>query len=837
MATAKELELLEKELTVLRDINKEIAKAVSLSSTEYANRRNELNIESSLIRAMKTSGKMDKERASIEIAILRSKSKMLDFNLLSNVQQEELKRKYKIQLDLLEKHKKAASSMAGMWDGIDKKLGGIGAKSKKLVEQFKLAPGLFLAGIAIDILKYSLLKIWNIFDQLDSAAADFRKSMGIVRSQSVDMEKVIRDIAVHFMGIGVSGKDVAESLKAISETAGSTQSYTREMVVDMATFSAQFGITAQTSAKFLKTMAAVSQSTMSTQTDMLMLAQHMAAAAGVPLDAVMQDVASASEKGYQFLSRDPLVLLKATIQARLLGTSLQSSTATAGSLLRFTESVKNEMEASVLLGKSLNLQKARELAYNRDIEGLNKEIVKLAKEANFEQLDPFQQDAVARALGKEAGEVAAMLESDREHLRVMNAMSAVDKKRYNDIMNVNKSQIKDYAEMARKEVQRVSNQKAILAITQAWNAIFAKMGEQIFPIIASILVGIAKILNSGAGTWIMWIVGVTSVLVGVGLLFFALYKTFKILAVIKTLFGAIAKSAAPGAGGGLGGMIKNLGDAIGKFPVSAIKKLAAGIVMIAALGAAIWVLAWGFSKFADVKWSDVFIGLGALAAFAVVAGVMGIGPIAAAIGIGILLIAGLGVALMIFAVAAMLGAKAMDMLGKALPGLADGLSSLSKVGWKDLLKLGAITVALAAMGALAIPLMMFASAISILAVALSPFVVGLKMLETLKFSNAITQLTDLSKAVVELNKAINEKPEIKIGDRLNNLTLPTAGAGATVENKGGSSSDILISIKDGIEGLRNDMKNGLLSANVYLDSQKLDSGMTRRLKYTGALTT
>ena len=50
------------------------------------------------------------------------------------------------------------------------------------------------------------------------------------------------------------------------------------------------------------------------------------------------------------------------------------------------------MEASVLLGKSMNLQKARELAYHRDITGLNKEIVKLAKDANFEQLDPFQQD-------------------------------------------------------------------------------------------------------------------------------------------------------------------------------------------------------------------------------------------------------------------------------------------------------------------------------------------------------------------------------------------------------------------------------------------------------------
>jgi hypothetical protein len=231
---------------------------------------------------------------------------------------------------------------------------------------------------------------------------------------------------------------------------------------------------------------------MDTQKDMMLIAQAMSSAARVPLDAIMNDVAESSRESYQFLSKNPLELIKSAINAKELGTNLSSSAKSSASLLNFTESVKSEMEASVLLGKSMNVQKARELAYHRDIRGLNAEIVKLATEANFEQLDSFQQDAVARALGKSAGELASMLESSREHKRVLQAMTTEQRNQYDLMMNMNSSQTKNYAEMAQKEIQTMSNQRAIAAITAAWSSIFAKLGETIFPKIASVLEFIAK---------------------------------------------------------------------------------------------------------------------------------------------------------------------------------------------------------------------------------------------------------------------------------------------------------------------------------------------------------
>ena len=86
-------------------------------------------------------------------------------------------------------------------------------------------------------------------------------------------------------------------------------------------------------------------------------------------------------------------------------------------------------------------------------------------------------------MGKSAGEVASMLESDREHNNVLKAMTTEQRKQYDQLMNINQSQVKNYEKMARKEIQTMSNQKAIAAISAAWNSIFARLGQSVLPII------------------------------------------------------------------------------------------------------------------------------------------------------------------------------------------------------------------------------------------------------------------------------------------------------------------------------------------------------------------
>ena len=48
----------------------------------------------------------------------------------------------------------------------------------------------------------------------------------------------------------------------------------------------------------------------------------------------------------------------------------------AEGLLDFESSITKELELSALLGKNINLNKARELAFNNDIEGATKEVLR-----------------------------------------------------------------------------------------------------------------------------------------------------------------------------------------------------------------------------------------------------------------------------------------------------------------------------------------------------------------------------------------------------------------------------------------------------------------------------
>jgi hypothetical protein len=64
----------------------------------------------------------------------------------------------------------------------------------------------------------------------------------------------------------------------------------------------------------------------------------------------------------------------------------------------------------------------------------------------------------------------------------------------------------------------------------------------------------------------------------------------------------------------------------------------------------------------------------------------------------------------------------------------------------------------------------------------------------------------------------------------------SGGVSDAVSGMGDDMAKRMGAIVDAINCLREDMKNGVLTANVYIDSQKLDSAVGRRLAYTGQLT-
>jgi len=103
-------------------------------------------------------------------------------------------------------------------------------------------------------------------------------------------------------------------------------------------------------------------------------------------------------------------LVKTTLEAKKLGLSLEQVTKVGSSLLNFEESISSELEAELLTGRDLNLEKARTYALNHDIAGLTQEITNQGiTQESFANMNVIQQEAIAKALGMSAGEMGEML--------------------------------------------------------------------------------------------------------------------------------------------------------------------------------------------------------------------------------------------------------------------------------------------------------------------------------------------------------------------------------------------------------------------------------------------
>ena len=103
-------------------------------------------------------------------------------------------------------------------------------------------------------------------------------------------------------------------------------------------------------------------------------------------------------------------LTKAVATAKSLGIEMSAVASSAGQLLDFESSIQNELQAELLIGRDLNLEKARAAALSGDQEALAKALVEEAGSLEeLQGMNVIQQQALAGALGMSADQLADSL--------------------------------------------------------------------------------------------------------------------------------------------------------------------------------------------------------------------------------------------------------------------------------------------------------------------------------------------------------------------------------------------------------------------------------------------
>ena len=97
------------------------------------------------------------------------------------------------------------------------------------------------------------------------------------------------------------------------------------------------------------------------------------------------------------------------IEARKLGLNLSAVDKISESILDFESSIEKQLEASVLLGRQLNLDKARQLAIEGDLEGVLAEVKNQVGGAEqLSRINVIQRKALADAVGLEVSELSKL---------------------------------------------------------------------------------------------------------------------------------------------------------------------------------------------------------------------------------------------------------------------------------------------------------------------------------------------------------------------------------------------------------------------------------------------
>ena len=133
---------------------------------------------------------------------------------------------------------------------------------------------------------------------------------------------------------------------------------------------------------------------------------------GIQLDlkGILAEVGSTTGQIRANLGANPESIARAVTEAKLLGGELKDVEQISKSLLNFQSSIEAELEAELLTGKQLNLEKARSAALMGDMETLASEIASQAGDfTEFGKMNVIQQEALAQAFGLSADRLSDML--------------------------------------------------------------------------------------------------------------------------------------------------------------------------------------------------------------------------------------------------------------------------------------------------------------------------------------------------------------------------------------------------------------------------------------------
>ena len=384
-------DLLFDELTTIEQIKQEKSSIVDLTKIQEKKEtllikagisQNQLKASSSTL-ADVASKRMD---SILEKGASISKSALLDLNFV--------KQKNSI-IGKVEGNMKALSGLTG----------GLAPKALNFAKALRANPMIMIASAVIGLIKMLL--------DVNQEITEIGRGLGVSADNARDVRANFAAIQGASSNILNTTAEIAKAQGTLNAALGTSATMISGKILDgMATLQNRMGLSAEAATSFAQSAMLSGQSVEQLKLAAIGSATAVERERGTRLDirGILKETGTITGQIRAQLGGSVEAISAAVAKAKSLGMELKGVAAAGKQLLNFEQSISAELEAELLTGKQINLERARLAALTGDYSTLTEEInANVGDFYEFSKLNVIQQESLAKAVGMEADALADIL--------------------------------------------------------------------------------------------------------------------------------------------------------------------------------------------------------------------------------------------------------------------------------------------------------------------------------------------------------------------------------------------------------------------------------------------
>jgi hypothetical protein len=283
--------------------------------------------------------------------------------------------------------------------------GGLAPKAIKFMRAMNANPIILIVSLVVGLVRMML--------EVGNAAAEIGRNLGVGAGEARAINQSFNQIAASSKDFTQTAEKIGQAMNLINEGLGTSATiFSSEILDTMASLQHRMGLTAEATFGLYQAASLSGKSMEETYLSAFATSIEVGKQTGVLLDhkSILEETGKITGQIRAQLGGSTDAITAAISKARAFGMELKEVASAGKQLLDFEQSISAELEAELITGRQLNLEKARLAALTGDYELLTEEInANVGDFHEFSKLNVLQQEQLARAVGMEANQLSNVL--------------------------------------------------------------------------------------------------------------------------------------------------------------------------------------------------------------------------------------------------------------------------------------------------------------------------------------------------------------------------------------------------------------------------------------------